>query len=148
MADQDARPRSLAHRLAKDGEGWHITAVFGKRSQGCYHSEVTPATARNMMPIDPAIEQTFPLKAPRSFGCNRSPRTVYRWVTEGHVNLFTGQAIVLETIRVGAYMETSREAYYRFLKAINERSPSNGQEQEDDEAEFEDQAGEGEGDAA
>ena len=99
--------------------------------------------------IDPAIEQTFPLKNPSAFGCRRCYSTVRKWAIAGSENRWTGEVVVLETIFVGQQRETSREAYVRFLQATNQRKGvPHGQEQEDDGADSEDQAGQGEGDAA
>lgn len=46
------------------------------------------------------------------------PATATRWTTVGVMNRSVGHRIVLEHVRVGGKIRTSKEALYRFLESL------------------------------
>ena len=66
-----------------------------------------------------ASEQLFPLKSPRSYGADISADTAKRWYRSGFRSPVNGLRIKLEALFQGRVLYTSREAYARFLVAVN-----------------------------
>jgi len=66
-----------------------------------------------------AGEQLFPLKSPRSYGADISADTAKRWYRNGFRSPVNGMRIKLEALFQGRVLYTSREAYARFLVAVN-----------------------------
>lgn len=75
------------------------------------------------MKIDVRTEQLLPVKAPSAFGCGQHPDTVYRWSKKGLRSRVNRRIIKLETVYDGRFLCTSKEAYFRFLEALNEPPP-------------------------
>lgn len=72
--------------------------------------------------IDRTKEETFPLRRlPKKVGISREYGTIYTWTTKGLHNSHTDTTVKLETVRGPAGMETSVEAYFRFLAKLDEK---------------------------
>ena len=64
-------------------------------------------------------EVLIPLKSTSEYGANVHPYTVRRWFKSGVRSPINGLRIKLEAIYQGRTLCTSREAFMRFLRAIN-----------------------------
>lgn len=64
-------------------------------------------------------EQLFPLKNPSSYGADIFPKTAWKYYKRGCRSLVNGKRIFLEAVFQGNALYTTREAYVRFLAAIN-----------------------------
>lgn len=78
------------------------------------------ATLSAMLKFDPSQEAPLPISSPRAIGAWVTRRTLYRYTTIGCRNKHTGKQVVLESAYVGIHLCTSKEAYARFLRRLNE----------------------------
>lgn len=64
-------------------------------------------------------EPLFPLKSPSLYGADIFPGTAWKYYKRGCRSIVNGKRFFLEAIFQGKALYTSREAYQRFLLAIN-----------------------------
>jgi hypothetical protein len=67
-----------------------------------------------------AAEPLVPLKSPRLYGADISAETAKRWYRVGFRSPVNGLRIKLEALFQGRVLYTSRDAYARFLVAVNQ----------------------------
>ena len=79
----------------------------------CYVSRM------RMLPDAELSNGTLPINKPKAFGCDRSRDTVRRWCLTGVESRVTGEIIQLECAYEGPTLVTTRAAYLRFLRALN-----------------------------
>lgn len=71
--------------------------------------------------IDPQKEEVIPLAVlAREMTPPVNYRTVYYWFRYGRLNQWTQRRVHLEVLKMPCGMATSREAYWRFIKRLNE----------------------------
>lgn len=85
-----------------------------------YSALVMEATLSAMLKFDPSQEAPLPISSPRALGANVTRRTLFTYATIGCRNKHTGQRVVLESAYVCNQLCTSREAWGRFLRRVNE----------------------------
>lgn len=84
-----------------------------------------PSTACvRVAPIDTLKEKIYPLKNKSAINTSIHPETLKRWCTHGHRSPVNGLIVILPSLFEGRTRCTSKEAYARFLIAVN--MPLNG----------------------
>ncbi|MFO0898995.1 MAG: hypothetical protein U0836_16345 [Pirellulales bacterium] len=78
------------------------------------------ATFSAMLKFDPTLEAPLPISSPRAIGANVTRRTLFTYVKIGLRNRHTGKRVILESAYVCHQLCTSREAWARFLRRLNE----------------------------
>ncbi len=71
--------------------------------------------------IDPTKEEVVPLQEFRKIlGQKYAYTTILQWVREGRLNRWSKTRHKLEAIQMPWGLGTSKEAYWRFIKKLNE----------------------------
>ena len=74
------------------------------------------------MAIDVIHDTLLPVTFPNSFGSDRHPSTIMRWIKTGVISRTTGKRIKLDARQIGGVWCTTKAAYLAFINELNGRS--------------------------